>query len=104
MEKILLIIIAICLIILMINKNKKFIEKFNTKYIQNIFPGQTLMDLNKTMNIDYDFKKIDIPITIENYQKKNVNIKYGFLKELFNKNKITYNPMNASKVYQNKFN
>jgi hypothetical protein len=51
MEKILLFIIVICLIILMITENKKYIENFNTKYIQNIFPGQSLMDLNKMFNI-----------------------------------------------------
>ena len=108
MEKILLIIIVICLIILMITDNKKYIENFNTKYIQNIFPGQSLMDLNKIMDIDYEFKKIDTPITIDNDQKNNLDvkymIKYGYLKESFNKNKIAYKPMNASKVYEKKLN
>ena len=37
----------------MITENKKYIENFNTKYIQNIFPGQSLMDLNKMFNCSY---------------------------------------------------
>jgi hypothetical protein len=90
----------------MITENKKYIENFNTKYIQNIFPGQSLMDLNKMFNIDYNFnfKKMDIPITIDNDQKNNFYIKYGYLDETYNKNKISYKPMNANKVYENKLN
>jgi len=106
MEKILLFIIVICLIILMITENKKYIENFNTKYIQNIFPGQSLMDLNKMFNIDYNFnfKKMDIPITIDNDQKNNFYIKYGYLDETYNTNKISYKPMNANKVYEKNLN
>ena len=105
MENILLIIIIICLFILMFNNNnniKNNIEKFNTKYAANLFPGQSLMDLKNIIDIDYEFKKIEIPILNNNSANdtNNLNRKYGFLDEIFNNNKINYNPKNASEIYE----
>lgn len=106
MENILLIIIIICIFILIFNNDniKNNIEKFNTKYAANLFPGQSLMDLKNNIDIDYEFKKIEIPIL--NNEKhsandtNNLDRKYGFLDEIFNNNKINYNPKNASEIYE----
>ena len=82
--------------------NNKYIENFiHSEYMANIFPGQSLMDLKNKININYEFKKIEIPILNNNENdKNNLDQKYGFLDEIFNNNKIIYNPKNASKIYE----
>lgn len=103
MENILIIIIIICLIILMFNcnNNNKYVENFNNLQ-SKIFPGQSLMDLKKIINIDYEFKKIEIPILEidDPHDINNLNINYGFMDEIFSNNKIKYNPKNASEIYE----
>ena len=105
MEKILIIIIILCLFILMFNcSNNKYVENFSksNKYVRNIFPGQSLMDLDKIINIDYEFKKIEIPILEidDPHDINNLNINYGFMDEIFSNNKINYDPKNASEIYE----
>ena len=84
------------------NNIKNNIEKFNSKYAASLFPGQSLMDLKNVINIDYEFKKIEIPILNNDSVNdiNNLNRKYGFLDEIFNNNKINYNPKNASEIYE----
>jgi hypothetical protein len=111
MNKILLIITVLLILILVISQNKNiFKENFiNNKYEQIIFPGQTLMDLEPTFNIDYNFDWVKRnPITIDNDQEYNLDTKYitkfSYLDDISNENKndIKYNPINASKVYEKK--
>jgi hypothetical protein len=113
MNKILLIITVLFLLIFTILQNKNILtENFlNNKYAQTIFPGQTLMDLDSTFNIDYNFDWIKkTSITIDNDQDYNLDSKYiskfSYLDNLSNdnENEIKYNPINASKVYEKKIN
>jgi hypothetical protein len=84
--------------------NNKYIETFNKskKYFKNIFPGQSLMDLQNNIKIDYKFNNIEIPILEDDniYDINNLDINYGFMDEIFSNNKINYNPKNASEIYE----
>lgn len=86
------------------SNNNKYIETFSKskKYVTNIFPGQSLMDLENIINIDYEFKKIEIPILEDDdtHDINNLDINYGFMDEIFSNNKINYNPKNASEIYE----
>ena len=105
MEKILLITISILsIIVLFINiKNISFENFINDNNQQLLFPGQTLNDIDSTFDIDYNFNYNQLPISNDKRYNSNLNYikKYSFLDEV-SCNKINFNPINASKVYEKK--
>jgi len=107
-----LFIIIIGLIIGLIYNQKKvnkikegFVSKVST-INKSFFPGSTLMDL-KPIDWEYSFDWVKTdPISLENELEYNSDIKYiskfAHLDEIKSKSKITYNPMDASKLYEKK--
>ena len=86
--------------------NNKYIETFNKskKYLKNIFPGQSLMDLKNNINIDYKFNNIEIPILEydNTHDINNLDINYGFMDEIFSNNKCIINFFDSTKSSSDK--
>jgi hypothetical protein len=110
MLNILFVIIIGLIIGLVYNQKKtanKLKEGFGTKRsTKSFFPGSNLMDL-KPIDWEYSFDWVKSdPITLEDELEYNPDVKYisrfAHINEIKSKSKITYNPMDASKLYEKK--
>lgn len=107
-----LFIIIIGLIIGLVCCQNKLTEGFDyninntNKSLWGFFPGSNLMDLKPIdWKYSFDWVKTD-PITLENEDEYNPDVKFvskfAHINELNLKQKISYNPMDASKLYEKK--
>ena len=106
MEKILLVIIAICLFILIIQTQKyPKTEYFKDSAPQERFiSSKKLVNLKQPFKIDYEFPKEKFSISNEKnyYLDIKKTKKYANIKETFKPHNINYNPMNSEKLYEKK--
>ena len=105
MEKILLTIIAICLFILIVQSKQISSEHFKEIGPQETFvPKKSLMNFAQPFKIDYNFPKEKY--SISNDKKYYLDVKktkkYANIKQAFKPNNVSYNPMNAKKLYEKK--